>query len=160
VLPALQVIVFSDNVWALETYARALNRPFIYGKTTHHERTQILAAFKRGREVNTVFLSKVCFRAWAVATTPQDSLPASATCRFHACQPGCACQDAWLSCCALPAGGKANMVTVSGAHHSLHLYIDTTLLWHACLLSYARPHPQGYVFVLACAGWGQQPGHP
>jgi DNA excision repair protein ERCC-3 len=55
----LQVIVFSDNVWALETYARALNKPFIYGKTSHHERTQILGAFKRGQGVNTVFLSKV-----------------------------------------------------------------------------------------------------
>lgn len=26
-----QVIVFSDNVWALEQYARALGKPFIYG---------------------------------------------------------------------------------------------------------------------------------
>lgn len=55
----LQVIVFSDNVWALETYARALNKPFIYGKTSHHERTQYLGDFKRGHGVNTVFLSKV-----------------------------------------------------------------------------------------------------
>jgi DNA excision repair protein ERCC-3 len=54
-----QVIVFSDNVWALETYARALNKPFIYGKTSHGERTQVLAAFKKGRQINTVFLSKV-----------------------------------------------------------------------------------------------------
>lgn len=52
--------MFSDNVWALEKYARALNKPFIYGKTSHTERTQILAAFKRGRGFNTVFLSKVC----------------------------------------------------------------------------------------------------
>lgn len=35
-----QVIVFSDNVYALETYAKALKRPFIYGKTSHAERTQ------------------------------------------------------------------------------------------------------------------------
>jgi len=51
--------VFSDNVWALETYARALNKPYIYGKTSHSERTQFLAAFKRGQGVNTIFLSKV-----------------------------------------------------------------------------------------------------
>lgn len=53
------MIVFSDNVWALETYARALNKPFIYGKTSHTERTAVLAAFKRTRDINTVFLSKV-----------------------------------------------------------------------------------------------------
>lgn len=53
------MIVFSDNVWALEAYARALNKPFIYGKTSHTERTAVLAAFKRTRDINTVFLSKV-----------------------------------------------------------------------------------------------------
>lgn len=58
-LTHVQVIVFSDNVWALETYARALGKPYIYGKTSHLERTQVLAAFKRSRDVNTVFLSKV-----------------------------------------------------------------------------------------------------
>lgn len=71
----LQVIVFSDNVWALEAYARALNKPFIYGKTSHAERTQILSAFKRGiNDTNTVFLSKVRGRersgrqlAWCMA---------------------------------------------------------------------------------------------
>jgi hypothetical protein len=37
----LQVIVFSDNVYALEAYAKALRKPFIYGKTSHSERTQV-----------------------------------------------------------------------------------------------------------------------
>jgi superfamily II DNA or RNA helicase len=36
-----QVIVFSDNVYALEAYAKALRKPFIYGKTSHSERTQV-----------------------------------------------------------------------------------------------------------------------
>lgn len=43
----VQVIVFSDNVWALEAYARALNKPFIYGKTSHMERTQVTSALPR-----------------------------------------------------------------------------------------------------------------
>jgi hypothetical protein len=33
--------VFSDNVYALEAYAKALRKPFIYGKTSHSERTQV-----------------------------------------------------------------------------------------------------------------------
>lgn len=36
-----KVIVFSDNVYALEAYAKTLNKPFIYGKTSHGERTQV-----------------------------------------------------------------------------------------------------------------------
>lgn len=36
-----KVIVFSDNVYALEKYATALGKPFIYGKTSHSERTAV-----------------------------------------------------------------------------------------------------------------------
>eukprot|EP00879_Flechtneria_rotunda_P000696 GHRR01000813.1.p1 GENE.GHRR01000813.1~~GHRR01000813.1.p1 ORF type:complete len:1479 (+),score=656.13 GHRR01000813.1:508-4437(+) len=54
-----KVIVFSDNVYALEAYARALNRPFIYGKTSHQERTMVLSAFKNNPQLNCIFLSKV-----------------------------------------------------------------------------------------------------
>lgn len=60
----MQVIVFSDNVWALENYARALKRPYVYGKTSHAERTLILAGFKHSSTSNTVFLSKVI--SWRV----------------------------------------------------------------------------------------------
>lgn len=60
----MQVIVFSDNVWALENYARALKRPYVYGKTSHAERTLILAGFKHSSTSNTVFLSKVS--SWRV----------------------------------------------------------------------------------------------
>jgi len=55
----VQVIVFSDNVWALETYARALNKNYIYGKMSHAERTEVLAGFKKSQGGSTVFLSKV-----------------------------------------------------------------------------------------------------
>lgn len=55
-----QVIIFSDNIWALREYATRMQRPFIYGPTSHAERTRVLAAFKHSTTVNTVFLSKVC----------------------------------------------------------------------------------------------------
>lgn len=54
-----KIIVFSDNLFALREYATKLKKPFIYGATSHHERTRILYAFKHSPEVNTVFLSKV-----------------------------------------------------------------------------------------------------
>ena len=56
-----QVIVFSDNIYALREYAVRLRRPFIYGGTGHQERTRVLHAFKTSPDVNTVFLSKVRF---------------------------------------------------------------------------------------------------
>ncbi|CAK9278092.1 unnamed protein product [Sphagnum jensenii] len=54
-----KIIVFSDNLFALREYATKLRKPFIYGPTSHHERTRILYAFKHSPDVNTVFLSKV-----------------------------------------------------------------------------------------------------
>ncbi len=49
----------SDNIWALREYATQLKKPFIYGPTSHAERTRVLHAFKNDPNVNTVFLSKV-----------------------------------------------------------------------------------------------------
>jgi len=54
-----KVIVFSDNIFALKEYAVRLKRPFIYGETTHAERTQIIEKFKHSSQINTIFLSKV-----------------------------------------------------------------------------------------------------
>lgn len=54
-----KIIVFSDNIWALREYATKMRKPFIYGPTSHAERTRVLAAFKHSAEINTVFLSKV-----------------------------------------------------------------------------------------------------
>ena len=44
------MIVFSDNIFALREYATRLRKPFIYGGTSHQERTRVLAAFKRNPE--------------------------------------------------------------------------------------------------------------
>ena len=48
-----KVIVFSDNIFALRSYAVALNKPFIYGATSHAERTRVLHAFKHSATVST-----------------------------------------------------------------------------------------------------------
>ena len=47
-----QVIVFSDNIFCLREYATRLMKPMIYGATPHHERTQVLHAFKHKPEVS------------------------------------------------------------------------------------------------------------
>ncbi|TFK72966.1 DNA helicase [Pluteus cervinus] len=54
-----KIIVFSDNVYALEAYAKRLNKLFIHGGTGQTERMRILARFQYDPKVNTIFLSKV-----------------------------------------------------------------------------------------------------
>ncbi|KAL9620944.1 MAG: hypothetical protein Q9160_004597 [Pyrenula sp. 1 TL-2023] len=54
-----KVIVFSDNVFALEQYARKLNKAYIYGGTPQNERLRILENFQHNEQVNTIFLSKI-----------------------------------------------------------------------------------------------------
>lgn len=54
-----KVIVFSDNVYALEAYALKLQKPYIYGGTPQQERLKILKNFQHNELVNTVFLSKI-----------------------------------------------------------------------------------------------------
>ncbi|KAI8850699.1 P-loop containing nucleoside triphosphate hydrolase protein [Chytridium lagenaria] len=55
-----KIIVFSDNVYALLHYAHRLKKPFIYGKTSHEERTVILNHFRNSHpQFKTIFLSKV-----------------------------------------------------------------------------------------------------
>ncbi|KAI9901877.1 hypothetical protein N3K66_003694 [Trichothecium roseum] len=54
-----KIIVFSDNVWALEAIAKKLKKAFIYGKTSQSERLQVLSNFQKNTEVRTVFLSKI-----------------------------------------------------------------------------------------------------
>lgn len=49
-----KVIVFSDNIFALREYAVRLQRPFIYGGTSHGERTRILSQFKRSSNVSSL----------------------------------------------------------------------------------------------------------
>ncbi|PWN23242.1 DNA repair helicase rad25 [Microstroma glucosiphilum] len=54
-----KIIVFSDNVYALEAYAKKLNKPYIHGGTPQTERMRILNHFQHNPNINTVFLSKV-----------------------------------------------------------------------------------------------------
>ncbi|ABN65640.2 DNA helicase [Scheffersomyces stipitis CBS 6054] len=54
-----KIIVFSDNVYALQEYALKLGKPFIYGSTPQQERMQILSNFQHNDQINTIFLSKV-----------------------------------------------------------------------------------------------------
>ncbi|CAI8497898.1 unnamed protein product [Pichia kudriavzevii] len=54
-----KIIVFSDNVYALQEYALKLGKPFIYGSTPQQERMNILQNFQYNEKVNTIFLSKV-----------------------------------------------------------------------------------------------------
>ncbi|KDQ57242.1 hypothetical protein JAAARDRAFT_70171 [Jaapia argillacea MUCL 33604] len=54
-----KIIVFSDNVYALEAYAKRLGKAFIHGGTGQTERMRVLERFQHDPRVNTIFLSKV-----------------------------------------------------------------------------------------------------
>ncbi|KAL1700342.1 P-loop containing nucleoside triphosphate hydrolase protein [Schizophyllum commune] len=57
-----KIIVFSDNVYALEvscSYAKRLGKLYIHGATGQVERMRILSQFQHNPKVNTIFLSKV-----------------------------------------------------------------------------------------------------
>ena len=54
-----KIIVFSDNVFALEVYAQKLNKYYIYGGTANREREEVLSRFRNDPTCNTIFLSKV-----------------------------------------------------------------------------------------------------
>ena len=54
-----KIIVFSDNVYALETYAKKLMKPFLYGGTSNSERQEILDYFQHSPNCSTLFLSKI-----------------------------------------------------------------------------------------------------
>ncbi|KAL2259646.1 hypothetical protein VTK26DRAFT_6623 [Humicola hyalothermophila] len=54
-----KIIVFSDNVYALEAYARRMMKPFLYGGTSGAERQTVLDYFRRSPDCSTLFLSKI-----------------------------------------------------------------------------------------------------
>ncbi|KAJ2906879.1 uncharacterized protein MKZ38_010377 [Zalerion maritima] len=54
-----KIIVFSDNIFALEKYARGLGKAYIYGDTPQSERMNVLENFQHNPKVNTLFLSKI-----------------------------------------------------------------------------------------------------
>lgn len=54
-----KIIVFSDNIYALKSYAQKLKKAFIYGDTPQAERMRILQNFQHNDLINTLFLSKI-----------------------------------------------------------------------------------------------------
>ncbi|KAI9336567.1 P-loop containing nucleoside triphosphate hydrolase protein, partial [Obelidium mucronatum] len=55
-----KIIVFSDNVFALQHFAKRLNKPFIYGNTGNKERFALLQHFRDNHPAfKTICLSKV-----------------------------------------------------------------------------------------------------
>ncbi|KAK5938191.1 DNA repair helicase RAD25 [Knufia obscura] len=54
-----KIIVFSDNIFALEHYAKAMMKPFIHGQTSNKERQDVLENFQHNEIINTIFLSKI-----------------------------------------------------------------------------------------------------
>lgn len=54
-----KIIVFSDNIFALEHYAKTMGKAFIHGGTGNKERLDILENFQHNETINTVFLSKI-----------------------------------------------------------------------------------------------------
>ena len=54
-----KIIVFSDDIFALKTYAKALGKPYIYGPVSQTERMRILNQFQTNPMCNCIFLSKV-----------------------------------------------------------------------------------------------------
>ncbi|PRP87909.1 transcription factor IIH subunit [Planoprotostelium fungivorum] len=54
-----KIIVFSDNIYALEHYAKKLGKPYIYGPTSNIERERVLDQFRWNPNVKTIFISKV-----------------------------------------------------------------------------------------------------
>ena len=54
-----KIIVFSDNLFALQHYAFNMKKPFIYGDTSNQERINILENFQHNEMINTIFLSKI-----------------------------------------------------------------------------------------------------
>lgn len=54
-----KILVFSDDVFALKTYAHLLGKPYIYGSTPNSERVQLLSAFQYNSNAKTLFISKI-----------------------------------------------------------------------------------------------------
>lgn len=70
-----KIIVFSDNIFALREYAQRLRRPFIFGGTSHAERTRVLAAFKRNPEACSAFFPSYSVQLLCSCTTLPMGLP-------------------------------------------------------------------------------------
>ena len=62
------MIVFADNIFALREYATRMVRPYIYGATSHVERTRILHQFKHNPKASTSRLRVAHVRALLLAS--------------------------------------------------------------------------------------------
>ena len=56
---AAQVLVFSDNLFALQDFAHRLHRPYISGNTSQREREDELYKFKTDPNKNCLLISKI-----------------------------------------------------------------------------------------------------
>jgi len=54
-----KILIFCDNIQAVEYYAAVLNREFIHGSTQDKKRLQLLGQFQNSSVVNTLLISKV-----------------------------------------------------------------------------------------------------
>lgn len=54
-----KIIVFADNIYAIEVYARKIGKPLIHGETSSHERMRALSEFQYNPQVQTLFISRV-----------------------------------------------------------------------------------------------------
>lgn len=54
-----KILVFSDNVFALQEYAQALKRPFLFGKHSNSARNEWFQRFRHSPNVMTLFVSKI-----------------------------------------------------------------------------------------------------
>uniref|UniRef100_A0A6B2KZP5 DNA 3'-5' helicase n=1 Tax=Arcella intermedia TaxID=1963864 RepID=A0A6B2KZP5_9EUKA len=54
-----KILVFSDNIYALVSYAEKMGKPYIAGSTKDSERMRIFSSFKYDVNTKTIFISKV-----------------------------------------------------------------------------------------------------
>ena len=54
-----KIIVSSDDIFALKTYAKKLGKPYIAGEVSHAERRNILENFRQNPIIKTIFVSRV-----------------------------------------------------------------------------------------------------
>ncbi|CAF4637504.1 unnamed protein product [Rotaria sp. Silwood1] len=54
-----KIIVFCDDLFALQIYAQKLVKPIIYGEVSQSERILVLQNFQRNPRINTIFISRV-----------------------------------------------------------------------------------------------------
>jgi DNA excision repair protein ERCC-3 len=62
----MQVIIFSDNVFALKTFAKMMDKYYICGDVKAQERLIILDKFVTSKHCNIIFVSKAWEWEWGI----------------------------------------------------------------------------------------------